>query len=131
MPRAVLCVLACACATGAQDIFSAAEQDSADGVRAALAQDPSGLNRRGPGGQTPLMYACLKGKAVAVKALLDAGADTSLGEKCARTCRLLRASPVPSARMTSISPAGTGTRQCMELPSKDGAQITHGLTLSH
>ncbi len=130
MRRAVLCALAYACAAGAQDIFSAAGQDSADGIRAALAQDPSGLNRRGPGGQTPLMYACLKGKALAVKALLDAGADTSLGEKCARAYRL-RASPVPSARMTFQPPAGTGTRLCTELPSKDGALITHGLALFH
>ena len=39
------------------------------------------LNMQGPGGQTALMYACLKGKNNAVGALLDAGADWKITEK--------------------------------------------------
>ena len=47
----------------------------------AIAADPGQINEIGPGGQTPLMNAVLSGNAMAVKILLAARADTSIGEK--------------------------------------------------
>jgi ankyrin repeat protein len=41
----------------------------------ALAADRAAINRRGPGGSTPLLWAALDGDRDAVRALLDAGAD--------------------------------------------------------
>ena len=40
----------------------------------------SGLNERGPGGQTPVMAATLEGNAEAVRMLIEAGADLLIGE---------------------------------------------------
>lgn len=39
------------------------------------------INAIGKGGQTPLMFAVLSGKDQAVKVLLEAGADTTIGEQ--------------------------------------------------
>ncbi|KAL3928015.1 MAG: hypothetical protein SGBAC_012835 [Bacillariaceae sp.] len=39
------------------------------------------INVKGKGGQTPLMFAVLTGKDQAVKVLLEAGADTTIGEQ--------------------------------------------------
>ena len=65
----------------AGDIFSAVQMDSAELLQEALDEDPSELNRRGPGGQTPLMNAVLSGKSHAVAFLLQAGADPTIPEK--------------------------------------------------
>mmetsp|Transcript_3276 Transcript_3276/g.5094 ORF Transcript_3276/g.5094 Transcript_3276/m.5094 type:complete len:188 (+) Transcript_3276:77-640(+) len=55
--------------------------DDAEKIRTAVAADSSELNKVGGGGQTPIMAACLGGKVNAVKALLDLGADVSIGEQ--------------------------------------------------
>lgn len=39
------------------------------------------IDKIGPGGQTPLMYSTLQGRANSVKFLLNNGADTGIGEK--------------------------------------------------
>jgi len=74
-------ILLFAAVAAAQPIFDAVEQDRGSLVKAALAADSSALNSIGPGEQTPLMNAVLMGKVHAVKALLEAGADTGIGEK--------------------------------------------------
>lgn len=71
----------CATITRAQPVFDAVDQDRGSLIKAALAEDPSALNSIGVGGQTPLMHAVLMGKEHAVRALLAAGADTSISEK--------------------------------------------------
>ena len=43
--------------------------------------DAIDLNIQGKGGQTPLMFAVLRGKEQAVKVLLKAGVDTTIGEQ--------------------------------------------------
>jgi ankyrin repeat protein len=62
-------------------IFAAVQQDSPDLIRRELEKNPGELNERGSGGQTPLMHAVLSGKLNAVKALLELGADATIGEK--------------------------------------------------
>ena len=62
-------------------IFTAIADDSPKKVRASLEADPNALDQPGNGGQTPLMNAVLTGKVNAVKALIKAGADPSIGEK--------------------------------------------------
>jgi ankyrin repeat protein len=49
-----------------------------DAVRAAIARDASVVNRRGPGGATPLMYAGLYADAALVGDMLQRGADPNL-----------------------------------------------------
>ena len=68
-------------ASAAGDIFAAVKRDSMEDIKAALAADPSALDRTGPGGQSPLMHAVLMGKGAAAKYLLKRGADVSVAEK--------------------------------------------------
>ena len=46
--------------------------------RKMLRQDSTAINRRGPGGSTPLMYAALYGDADSVRLLLNHGADPNI-----------------------------------------------------
>jgi ankyrin repeat protein len=48
-----------------------------DDVRAAIARDASLVNRRGPGGATPLMYAALYADAALVSEMLQRGGDAN------------------------------------------------------
>ena len=84
---AALCLAALAAAGAAIDTEYAdlheiiLAPDAAEGIRAAVAAGED-IDRVDPGaGQTPLMSAVLRGKADAVAALLELGADTSVGEK--------------------------------------------------
>lgn len=65
---------------GRDDIFKAIGADSRDEVL-ELSKNKEKLNAKGPGGQTPLMFSILRGKAWAVDLLLKAGADVTIGEK--------------------------------------------------
>ena len=65
----------------ANDIFSAVANDDASEIRKLLAEHPSMLNSKGPGGQTPLMNAVLSGKVISVEALLSHKADVTIPEK--------------------------------------------------
>ena len=78
--RTILLALVAA-ASAAGDIFAAVKRDSMEDIKAALAADPSALDRTGPGGQSPLMHAVLMGKGAAAKYLLKRGADVSVAEK--------------------------------------------------
>ena len=69
----------------AAPLYQACAQDDPAAVADALAQgaDVDAADAPGdrPGGQTPLMFSVLRGSGRAVKALLEAGADTSIPEK--------------------------------------------------
>ena len=62
-------------------IWAAIQQDSGDLVRSEIAKNPSVLNQRGSGGQTPMMNSVLSGKTESLKALIELGADATIGEK--------------------------------------------------
>ncbi|HET7698662.1 MAG TPA: ankyrin repeat domain-containing protein [Vicinamibacterales bacterium] len=62
-------------ATRVTQLIAASRPDAA---LQAVRREPDVLNRRGPDGSTPLMYAALYGTAALVKQLLDAGADPNL-----------------------------------------------------
>lgn len=64
----------------AADIFECIQRDSMEDIRKLLKEDPSALNRVGPGQRTPLMHAVLTGKSSAVKYLLKRKADPTIGE---------------------------------------------------
>lgn len=68
-------------AVDGNNIFDLIKLNNIVGIRELLARDPQVLNQRGPGGQTPLMNAVLSGQLSAVSALLEAGADVTIGEK--------------------------------------------------
>lgn len=64
------------------DIFQAVALDNAASIAQIASAGPASvLNKKGPGGQTPLMNAVLSGKKNAVEALLLAGADVSIPEQ--------------------------------------------------
>jgi ankyrin repeat protein len=62
-------------------IFQAVDTNDPEKIREALSKHANNLNAIGPGGQTPLMNAVLRGKGKAVKTLLELGADATIGEK--------------------------------------------------
>ena len=73
---------AAASPTGADAVHAAVAADNVPLLQSLRQQDPALLNARREGsGQTPLMAACLAGKSAAVRALLAAGADFTIGEK--------------------------------------------------
>jgi len=59
----------------------AVKANKLDRLRKLTVQDTSGLNHQGPGLQSPVMFAALQGNAEAVRILIDAGADLTVGEK--------------------------------------------------
>lgn len=68
-------------------LWMSASTGDVDGVKAWLeTTSVEELNERGSGGQTPLMAACLAGHARVVLALLEAGADPTVGEQQKYTC---------------------------------------------
>lgn len=77
----VLCCLLYACS--ANDVAS---------LERLIAADPSQLNEKGSGGQTPLMNAVLSGKTKSVEFLLKAGADVTIPEQDGYT-PMVRANP--------------------------------------
>ena len=62
------------------ELCTAVRSDILDNVKLILDANPSLLNLRCSGGQTPIMAATLAGSAKVAKRLLEIGADTSIGE---------------------------------------------------
>ncbi|KAG8466095.1 hypothetical protein KFE25_005665 [Diacronema lutheri] len=83
--RVVVGIALVACGAQGSDLIDAVQSDDAGAIRAALA-DGDELDERHEGGQTALMWACLRGKPNAVRALLAAGADVRVGEAQGYTC---------------------------------------------
>jgi ankyrin repeat protein len=77
-PRTTLVVVA---AADSGEIFRAVQLDDETSIKSIIEKDPSLLESKNGGGQTPLINAVLMGKLNAVNALLDLGADTSQTEK--------------------------------------------------
>lgn len=69
--------------------FDALGENDPDEAFRLLRDNGIDINIRGPGGQTPLMYSVLGGKEKAVKALLEEGADVTIGEKDGYTRKFL------------------------------------------
>lgn len=67
--------------TGSKSLFEMVTNDDSDAIRNAVVNNGVDINQIGPGGQTPLVSAVLKGKLSAVKTLLDLGADVTIPEK--------------------------------------------------
>ena len=63
-----------------RDIFYAVKNDSPIEIGGMLSLDPTILDMKGPGGQTPLMHAVLGGHLNAAKYLLSRGANVSITE---------------------------------------------------
>mmetsp|Transcript_6123 Transcript_6123/g.9240 ORF Transcript_6123/g.9240 Transcript_6123/m.9240 type:complete len:182 (-) Transcript_6123:39-584(-) len=64
------------------DLLTAISTNKRSSIKAALENiDKDEINKRGAGGQTPLMHAVLSGKTTAVELLLEAGADFTIPEK--------------------------------------------------
>ena len=59
-------------------LMEALRSGDRQGFRKMLRQEPKAINRRGPGGSTPLMYAALYGHADSVSLLLNYGADPNI-----------------------------------------------------
>ena len=68
-------------ANGPNPVFLGVQQDDETSIRAAIEEDPTLLDKKGVGGQTPLIHAVLTGKRLAVKTLIELGADTTATEK--------------------------------------------------
>lgn len=68
-------------AFAAKDIFDAVASSDLTAIEKILADGNDQLNKKGPGGQTPLMNAVLSGKTSAVAALLKYGADVTIPEQ--------------------------------------------------
>mmetsp|Transcript_55729 Transcript_55729/g.135033 ORF Transcript_55729/g.135033 Transcript_55729/m.135033 type:complete len:204 (-) Transcript_55729:54-665(-) len=66
---------------GPNRVFVGVQQDDETSIRSAIEDSPSLLDEKGVGGQTPLIHAVLTGKRVAVKTLIELGADTIATEK--------------------------------------------------
>mmetsp|Transcript_55730 Transcript_55730/g.135035 ORF Transcript_55730/g.135035 Transcript_55730/m.135035 type:complete len:197 (-) Transcript_55730:83-673(-) len=63
-------------------VFVGVQEDDETSIRAAIEENPSLLDEKGVvGGQTPLIHAVLTGKRLAVKTLVELGADTTATEK--------------------------------------------------
>lgn len=77
----LLLVCGLCCALASQDIFSAVSKDDVTALQEIILAKPDQLNRKGSGGQTPLMNAVLSGKTFAVDFLLKAGADVTIPEQ--------------------------------------------------
>ena len=75
-------ILVCAFAylTTAQPIFDAVYANDIKLIQKEIHKKDFDINQKGPGGQTPLMAAVLKGKFDAFKHLLGHGADVFIGE---------------------------------------------------
>lgn len=76
---AVLCNVLLAFA--AKDIFDAVATSDISAIEKTLSENKQQLNKKGPGGQTPLMNAVLSGKTSIVEFLLKAGADVTIPEQ--------------------------------------------------
>jgi hypothetical protein len=121
-------VLLCATLARAQPVFDAVDQDRGSLVKAALAADPSALNSIGGGGQTPLVHAVLHGKEHAVRALLAAGADTSIGEKDGYTPCHAAAFQGRAAIMLQLIAAGLDP--CVRLLGCPSCALAHPLPVT-
>jgi len=64
-------------------VFGLVSTNDAEALKGFLDSnsDKININVKGEGGQTPLMFAVLRGKEQAVKVLLEAGADATIGEQ--------------------------------------------------
>lgn len=62
-------------------LFYVCSGNDAASLESMIAADPSKLNAKGSGGQTPLMSAVLSGKTKSVEFLLKAGADVNIPEQ--------------------------------------------------
>jgi ankyrin repeat protein len=76
-PRTTLVVVA----ADSGEIFRAVQLDDETSIKSVIEKDPSLLESKNGGGQTPLINAVLMGKLNAVNTLLDLDADTSQTEK--------------------------------------------------
>ena len=74
-------VAVCGIDSGPNPVFVGVQQDDETLIRTAVKEDPTLLDEKGVGGQTPLIHAVLTGKRVAVKTLIELGADTTATEK--------------------------------------------------
>ena len=84
---AAVLLLAAVCAGQFSGLHALVREEDLEGIR-AMVSNGADINdlTTGQGGQTPLMFGCLMGKAEAVKLLLELGADATIPEKDGYTC---------------------------------------------
>ena len=78
-----------------------------------LASGGAAVNRRGPGGATPLMYAVLYGDVAAVRTLLDGGADPNLGDNNGATPLMWAVADVEKSRLLIERGASVSARSSL------------------
>ena len=68
-------------------------------IDSMLAADASALNKKGPGGKTPLMYATLYSDAATVRRLLERGADPNIADEADATPLMWAVTDLEKARL--------------------------------
>jgi ankyrin repeat protein len=84
---------------GAGRIMSALRNGDTAAFRKTLTADAKSINRKGPTGATPLMYAVLYGDDTAVRLLLDKGADPNIRNDAGASALMWAAGDLAKARM--------------------------------
>jgi ankyrin repeat protein len=75
-----------------------------------LAEDPEAINRKGPGGSTPLMYAALYGSAGTVRLLLEKEADPKLRNDAGATALMWAVDDAEKTRLLLAAGADANVR---------------------
>ena len=83
-------------ATRLMEALRAGDQSAA---KKLLSEDPTVVNRRGPGGSTPLMYAVLYGNAATVQLFLNNGADPNVKNDAGATALMWAAGDLEKTRL--------------------------------
>ena len=78
-------------------------------LESLLAADATAINRKGPGGKTPLMFATLYGDAATVRHLLERGADPNIADESDVTPLMWAVTDLEKARLL-IERGRTSTR---------------------
>ena len=78
-----------------------------------IAVNHDAVNRKGPGGATPLMTAVLYGDASAVRALLECGADPNIGDQGGATALMWAVTDIEKTRMLVEAGANVNARSSL------------------
>ncbi|HXN29076.1 MAG TPA: ankyrin repeat domain-containing protein [Candidatus Acidoferrales bacterium] len=84
---------------GAVRLMEALRSGSGQDFARLLRENPEAVNRKGPGGTTPLMYAALYGDAASLRQLLEHGADPKVANDEGATALMWAIDDVEKTRL--------------------------------